>query len=334
MEDKPLQIVDNNEFVIVSKEYCKNIIQKLCVISFSSSLIIKAYNPEDDNYKFSKKNLRDILSGLDFKFNSFSSERASSEKIRKKIIEQYSFMLPFYYKRKNIKEKCLKLAETFNNIFTFTDYLFSDEKIMMRELELLCSFIKVDYDFYYLVDLIAAKDDMVENLKCIYDSERVAVFEKQYNLAIENLDASALKNLLESTQNLILKHWEEYLTNIDDYKPGNPFRFLCHSMDEVFEGNFHSDIVSMSLLTEQLHDVFNDEYGFIFDASNIIAADSSDMFINNYAESDNNVLYYSTIKRILAPERIERDCLRLKKEEENSTGKKIYSEVAKRGLIQ
>lgn len=329
MTNKPLQIVREDgypKYIIVSKEYCEKVIKKICFIYSTSKIFLDAYNENEGYYKFDYNNVFSILTDLKMK-HGFTDESADSESKRDNIVNTYLNALPFYDKYNEVLSKCKELESQYGTIYQFLDYLFSDEKTMMETLELLSELIQVDFDFYYMVDLIAAKDDILKNLRYIYDEKTVGVFEEQYNLAIEKFNVNALKDLLESTQELILQHWEEYLTNIDDYKPGEPFHFLCHSLTEIFEGDFHSNIISMSLLTEKLLDVFNEEYGFIFDSTNIIAADSQDMFVNNFADSDENILYYSTIKKISAPERLVEECLVLKE-----SRKKVYSEVCKRGF--
>lgn len=329
MSNKPLQIVREDEYpkyIIVSKEYCEKVIKKLCIIYSSSKIFSDAYNEDEGYYKFKYNDVFSILTNLSMK-HSFTQESTDSEHKRNNIVNTYLNSLPFYNKHKEVLNKCKNLKSQSENIYQFLDYLFSDEKVMMETFELLSEFIQVDFDFYYMVDLIVAKDDILKNLRYIYDEETVSVFEEQYDFAIEKFDVNALKDLLESTQGLILKHWEEYLTKPDDYKPGEPFHFLCHSLTEIFEGDFHSNIISMSLLTENLLEVFNEEYGFIFDSTNIIAADSQDMFVNNFADSDENILYYSTIMKISVPERLVEECLELKEDKKVS-----YSEVCRRGF--
>lgn len=335
MEQQPLQIVRENDiknahhdYIIVNKEYCEKIIKKMCIVYSASKVIVDAYDKDKGYYKLRYRDIQDILNGLKFK-HSITIESKESEEKRENIVNTYLKNLPYYDEREKILKKCMTLQRNYYNIYSFLDYIFSDKQIMMETFELLCDFVQLDYKFYYMVDLIAAKDDILKNLKYIYDEKTVKVFEEQYDLAIEKFDVNALKDLLESTQDLILKHWKEYLTNVADFKSGEPFKFLCHSITiSVFEGDFHSNVISTSLLTEDLLDVFGDEYGFILPATNIVVASSTDMYVNNYAETDDSILYYSTINKISVPERLVEETLDLKSQIESN----VYNEVAKRGF--
>lgn len=321
MTNKPFIIDSDKELIIVEKDYCEKHILVLVTINY----LTLHFNEDGNNYTFYKDELCDIFNGLGEKF-ALKPDDNLEQKEREEVINEFGNKLPYFTEMNEVLAKCKKY-KGFNNAINFVDYLFRSEEILKEAFEILSEYVKLNRKFYTLVDLIAAKKDILKSLSYIVSPQELSDYELQYSRAIEELNTSKLKELLELSQKKILQHWEIYLTSPNDYVSGGPFRFLCHSVYKVFSGKFKSNIISMSLLTDKLFDCFANEFGFILPPTNIIGADSSDMYVNNLATVDSDLLSYTTINKISTPERLEEECCIRKSQFKEEI---VYNEVAKR----
>ena len=214
----------------------------------------------------------------------------------------------------------------------------------LKFLELGYENLDVKRDFYLAIELTVFKKEILEDLKYVLSETELEEFLNEYNKLVEESKVKELKELLEKYQERILKHWEEYVNsfNFDNFKQGEPFHFIGHSLkssnfredDEIKRnGGFVSKFVSSSLFTERLTETFNRGFGFIFPPTGIVGADPRDMYLRNYAESDENITI-TVIKRIASPERMIEGAIKDKEEnrkaeEEDPTirHKKAYNEV-------
>ena len=189
----------------------------------------------------------------------------------------------------------------------------------------------IDYhnEYYLLRDLISACKDISKNLSYFMDDESVTKYQNRFNDLVKSRNIKGAKEFLEEVQQLILNHWGEYVSNIDNYKFGDEFRLICHSSKNPYlRGNFETKYISTSLLTNDLTDTYNSPYGFIFAPKNIQGASPKDMYVNNAASNEDDLLHYSSIKIIHSPERLVEECLLLKKEnEKENNNNKVYNEV-------
>ena len=229
-------------------------------------------------------------SGEFLKINIDSFNKALDEyaqyrgfQIGEEIIYPPTLGLEFYLDEKRILE-FLQLAEN-----------------LKQQQELYCAFR----------DLFEAKKSVEESLKYCATEEEIDSFISEYNRSIESHDSKQMKEALEHAQQLILKHWGEYTTKIEDYKPGEQFKFICHSTSSTeFDGPFYTKYVSASLITNNVMGTYRNGFGFILEPKNIVGADSKDLFVMNTASTSDELLTYSTIKRIKAPEMVVEECIR------------------------
>lgn len=182
--------------------------------------------------------------------------------------------------------------------------------------------------YYFICDLINAKNDCIENMKYFLDKNTISQWSIEYEEAIQTRNIKKMQDMLEDVQNSILKEWEKYLPNIENMNDDN-FSFLGHSTNSTkFENAFYSKYVSTSLLTQDINDTYRSGYGFIFAPKNIVGANANDMYVNNYAENQDMLLHYSTIKKIDHPKRLIEKCKKQKQENlDNSNDKSVYNEV-------
>lgn len=185
-------------------------------------------------------------------------------------------------------------------------------------------------------DLERAKQSVLDSLSYILDENRISEIEKQYNDLLEQYptDLKRIEDYLRNLQKIILDDWRVGTTKLEDYKPGDKFRFVGHSTNqEKFDGEFSSRLVSCSLFTEEFTDTYRSGVGFLFEPVNIIGADGEDMYVDNYTDSDDNILVstsippISSIGKVLSKLKHNKE----KQKEEGKTGS-VYSEVIIEGF--
>ena len=242
------------------------------------------------------------------------------------IIEKY-----FNYKEDNkswndFKDKVKNACE---NIID--DIYFSEDKII-KTLNAVNRFKEEIIRRIYIKELTATKDDILKNLKYFVEQDIINSFIEKYEKALQEENIEMMKSILQDVQKLILDHWKEYInTDLSSYKQGVPFKFIIHSMPygTSYEAHkFRDNYMSCSLITNEIMDTYREGFGFIFAPSNIAVARSNDQYINNRAESEDD-MQTSLIRKVDSPERLIEECKQLKYENEiNMLDKSVYNEVA------
>lgn len=181
---------------------------------------------------------------------------------------------------------------------------------------------------YLLRDLINAKDDYIKDIQYFMNEEDINKFNQEYSRAIEEKNTDKMKQMLSQVQQLILKEWENYIGNIDTMSDEN-FCFLGHSTSSTkYDGDFNSRYVSCSLFNQNVNDTYRSGFGFMMMPTNIVGANSSDMYVNNYSYDEEYLLNYSSIPKIHHPQRLIDECMKQKQENrEQNMQKNVYSEV-------
>lgn len=220
------------------------------------------------------------------------------------------------------------------------DNLFSSEEKMVQFINIVYSILDANYFYNILNEFVMIKGDLMDSLRCVLSEEEFIKWEKLYSGYIEIGDSWNLNIMYENAHKLFLESWKNYTTKIEDYVPGEPFKFLCHSVSEVFKSRkFASRFVSSSLITNLLMDVFNEGFGFIIEPINIVVAGAEDMYVNNDADSLEDIFSLRVrygkkekwhIPIINAPEKILNDCY--KRLKSNGKSEKVYSEIVTDGF--
>lgn len=181
---------------------------------------------------------------------------------------------------------------------------------------------------YLLRDLINAKDDYIKDMHYFMNEEDINKFNLEYSQAIEEKNVDKMKQMLSQVQQLILKEWENYIGNIDTMSDEN-FCFIGHSTSQTkFKGEFYSRYVSCSLFNQDVNDTYRSGFGFMMMPTNIVGANSRDMYVNNYSYDEEFLLNYSSIPKIHHPQRLIDECIKQKQENiEQNIPNTIYNEV-------
>ena len=159
-------------------------------------------------------------------------------------------------------------------------------------IELINKFYQFQVKVFKSRDLFNLKDDLMDNLKDVCPIEEYNHYNNLYEsyLKEDALDLNKIENLFLEIQGIILDDWKKNLNNVDDYKLGSSFNFICHSVfNSNWDGDFHGRFVSASLLTENHTYTYNKPYGFIMDPNDIVMADYEDLFIRNNSDDLDNI---------------------------------------------
>lgn len=232
-----------------------------------------------------------------------------------------------------LKDKYLLLNPPKQNDLWFK-YLRKDKINEFVELIDIIYEITIEKERYYLIrDLIKAKEDTIINMKYFMNDEEIKKFNDEYEFAISKRDVGKMQELLNNIQELILKEWNNYFENLDEMTDES-FKFIGHSTHQTkFDKDFYSRYVSCSLYTEDVNDTYASPFGFIMGPSNIVGASSTDMYVNNYADGQESLLHYSTLRKIDHPKRIIVECQKQKQDNlKNELKKGVYSEIVKDGF--
>ena len=204
-------------------------------------------------------------------------------------------------------------------------------------------FIKVTHElrgivkkFYKTRDLSGAKNKIIDSLKSICQPQEIQEYENKYQEFLDEkpLDLNKLENYLKDLQKIVLEDWKKKITKVEDYIPGKPFRFLCHSTNSTsFDGEFYTRYVSTSLLTENFMGTYRSGFGFILSPDNIVGASGRDMYVNNSAVKEDSLSSTYSLPRIDSMEIVLKDLEEQRKENEKATVKSsVYSEVVVDGF--
>lgn len=159
-------------------------------------------------------------------------------------------------------------------------------------IELINKFYQFQVKVFKSRDLFNLKDDLMDNLKDVCSVDVYNHYSNLYEsyLKEDALDLNKIENLFLEIQGIILDDWKKNLNNVDDYKLGSSFNFICHSVfNSNWDGDFHGRFVSASLLTENHTYTYNKPYGFIMDPDDIVMADYEDLFIRNNSDDLDNI---------------------------------------------
>lgn len=236
-------------------------------------------------------------------------------------IEEYRELLP----QKSTNKK-------YHNI---TSYYLRNEKIpdLVKTIDNIYQIDKSFEKYFLTRDLMTTKEDTIINMRYFMNEEDISLFDKAYTVASSNDDTVTMRNLLENVQEKILVEWTNYFGDLDTMTDDN-FCFLGHSSrTREYNGDFKTRYVSCSLYNQDINDTFNNDFGFIMAPNNIVGASSSDMYADNEAIDDTNLLNYSSIRKIDHPQRLIDECLKIKKENiDNDEVVSVYSEVIQDGF--
>ena len=174
-------------------------------------------------------------------------------------------------------------------------------------LKLIYNLSKISLKIIEINELIKEKEEIIESLNYIISKEEINKYEIELNLLFKKLDIEKIKEYLINLQIIIIEDFKNKITSIEDYKKGEDFKFLCHSVNFTeYDEKRQKKYTSASLLTPRHTKTYRDGYGFIIKPKNIICASKDDAFTDITAKNNNEEVE-NIIPRIDSIEKIDKE---------------------------
>ena len=328
-------ILTNN--IVINKKYLTNLQNLLITYGSKMDKLRFIKQVDSKNMEISSLDLENIVYKLFYKVSLILEHRDNDYINDQDYGEEYKRNSQIFQEKYADYLEDRHYQESFISDL-FDECLFEKHDLSNIEnlLELLANFLLLTNKISKKNDLIRTKEIILEDLKYILSKEDLKEIENKCEKLFSEIPMNLLvvEEFLKGLQKIILNDWHIQITDPQDFKSGQPFKFICHSTSNTnFKGKFKSRYVSTSLLTEEFTDTYRSGYGFIMDTSNIVGASSRDMYINNYTENSENMCFYTSLPPISSVQRIIVECQKLKQEQKkNEQTKPIYSEVVKDGF--
>ncbi|MBR3230245.1 MAG: hypothetical protein IKF91_05425 [Bacilli bacterium] len=172
-------------------------------------------------------------------------------------------------------------------------------------LEVIYKLSKISLKIIQINELKKEKEEIIKSLNYIISKEEIKQKKIELELLFKKLDIEKIKEYLINLQEIIKEDFKNKITNVDDYKKGDNFRFLCHSVSFTqYDKKRQKKYTSTSLLTPNHTKTYRLGFGFIMKPEGIICASKEDAFTDITAK-DNQKTVESIIPRIDSIEKIE-----------------------------
>lgn len=229
------------------------------------------------------------------------------------------------------------ISQKINKIINTGDFFVNLRKPERPELQLITNLLytyeQTLHDMYLFFDLQASKSEYLRNMKYYKTPDEIKAYEEEFLKLASIKDLFGLEQLQAQIVSEIKAEWQHFTTPINTMTDEH-FAFIGHSTtSKVFDTPFAHHLVSTSLFTQDLNDTFNCRYGFIFNPDNILLAGLGDLFVDNDAKSEEEVLPFSKTLKIVHPQKLIDDCQKLKKDNADyGIYDPIYNEVVIKGF--
>lgn len=121
-------------------------------------------------------------------------------------------------------------------------------------------------------------------------------------------DYDKLETAIVHGRNIVVKDWQQQLTNLNEFCDGVPFSFLVHT---GYDPKVMQNFVSSTLITNRLWTTYHDlNVGFIMDPKDIVAAYARDVYTDNYALDREYILPHMPVPTIHTKKHLEEECLK------------------------
>lgn len=199
-------------------------------------------------------------------------------------------------KIKGTKDFCKEYIETKNK--EEIEYL----------LKIVYKLSKISLKIIQIKELKKEKKEIFKSLNYIISEEEIKKYEIELQLLFKKLDIEKIKEYLINLQKIIIEDFNHKITNVEEYKKGKYFRFLCHSVNFThYDEKRQKNYTSTSLLTPRHTKTYREDYGFIMKPEGIICASKEDAFADITAKNNEDTTH-NIIQRIDCVEKIEDEC--------------------------
>lgn len=205
----------------------------------------------------------------------------------------------------DIEPENLKIKETKKFCKNFVEQKSKEE--VKHLLEVIYKLSKISLKIIQINELKKEQEEIIKSLNYIISKEEIKQKKIELDLLFKKLDIEKIKDYLKNLQEIIKEDFKDKITIIEDYKQGDDFKFLCHSVSFTeYDEKRQKKYTSTSLLTPKHTKTYRNEYGFIMKPDGIICASKSDAFTDITAKNNNEVVE-NIIPRIDSIEKIEKE---------------------------
>lgn len=167
-------------------------------------------------------------------------------------------------------------------------------------------YYNVLHKYWKQVSLNKFKQVLLQELPTIMNHNDYNSYRKLL-LSIDG-DFDKLESAIVHGRNIVIKDWQQQLTNIHEFHDGEPFSFLVHT---GYDPKVTQNFVSSSLLTNNLWTTYHDlNVGFVMDPKDIVAAYARDVYTDNYAFDIEYILSRRPVPTIHTKKQLEEECLK------------------------
>lgn len=326
-------------YIVLSREFLLKL-QKCIPDYFRTSKINQFLrNEQNETMEIESSNLCKLLKALLFKADLCCDSEEFIAAIGEPYLVEYKSMLDVYSAIRGKRHENPvwdgsreSLVDSYVRKYISSDSVREFENFINGAMNLIMS----SETAFKVRDLRKAKNMVLNSISMMIDANTLEHYSKDIDIMLSEdpIDTTKVKNYLVNLQQIIIEDWQQQVSDIESYKPGNPFKFICHSTNsEKFDGDFYSSYISCSLLTEEFTDTYRSGFGFIFPPTNLVSADGEDMYVNNYVEDDDELHISSSISQLLSVDEVLSKCRSRRKENaKNKNYQRIYNEVVKKSF--
>ena len=121
----------------------------------------------------------------------------------------------------------------------------------------------------------------------------------------DNASYDELKPVVDEINKVVKQDWENKMTDLKSYHPGDNYKFICQSINEPYKASeYLGNYASCSLLTDENHNTYSTGFGFIYAPEDIVAASDNDINLENRATNDDDVMRLQSIPTIDSVENV------------------------------
>ena len=242
--------------------------------SLLENLLDSTLNLERLLYNISK--IKEVNPKLKTEFKKYETEFI---KIRGNYFELFKEI------DEDIEEEELNIKGTKKFCEEFIDT--KDKEEIKHLLEVIYNLSKISLKIIQINELEKEKKEIIDSLKYIIDEEALKKHEIEIELLFKELDIERITEYLKHLQEIIKDDFKHKITDIEEYKKGKYFRFLCHSVRFTeYDKKRQKNYTSTSLLTPKHTETYREDFGFIMKPDGIICASKEDAFTDISAKND------------------------------------------------
>lgn len=247
------------------------------------------------------ENLEEQLLTLERLLYTINKVKAQTNEEYDKYEKEFAKIRGDYKQVFNLYEKKADKVEDIIEEFAKKFIEENDEEQIKNFLKIIYKLSKTCVKIIKIHKLTKEKEEIIKSLKYILPIKEVKSHEEILDGLLSEEKIESIAQYLKYLQKIILNDFTKQLTDIDDYKQGEDFKFLVHSISlkEYDKEKQEKETVS-SLITQRHTKTYGTGYGFIMAPKNII-------YTSTTAQSEDD-LSAPILPRIDSIQKMEDEC--------------------------